>query len=147
MNNKYSQLFVCFKTVFEIVFKEKVNESDEIVERLCLDDEVIVASLKLTGDYPGVLIMVLPKDKIESIAGLLLKRFSIDIPLESKIVFDEVLNMCAGNLVTQLKLIGKNINISVPDKRRDYCQISDKVYAYRISTKDKYIFKFCIPLS
>ena len=146
MENKYSELFTCFKNVFETVFDEQVKESKEIVENVCLDNEVIVASLKLTGDFPGVLIMVLPVDRVDDIAMHMLERFSVKAPLKNKIIFDEILNMCAGNLATQLKLIGKDIKISVPDKEKDYCKYSDKVYAYKISTKDQSMFKFCLPL-
>ena len=147
MINKYSELFACFRSVFESVFNEQVNESKEVVEAVCLGDEIIVASLKLSGDLPGVLNMVLRKEEVDTVAKRMLKRFSIDIPLENNIVFDEVLNICAGNLATKLKQMGMDINISVPDKTKEHCSEADVVYSYRISTKDHYIFKFCIPLS
>ena len=84
---------------------------------------------------------------MDAVAGLMLKQFGVEGPFEDDVIFPEILNICAGNLATELKNRNREIAISPPENPYGFAPDTEDVRYIQIIADDCVMFKFCIYLT
>ena len=101
--------------VLERVFNLQLSEETCMHNPAPCAGEQAVASLSFScSDFTGTLAMVLRDDEQQHIFAYLLKRFD-SMAYDSKpLLFSEVLNICAGNFLTELNRQDSIYQLSAP---------------------------------
>lgn len=137
-------IFDIFEKVLINVLNLNIAKKNKTKEPACIDEEQTVAALEFFGDYSGYILMVLCKKDQDKISADIMKRFSIDIPLENSQIFAEVLNIYAGNLITEFLFCSKNINIYSPEKSFEHFSSLKSTHAFKYWTDTGDYYKFSL---
>lgn len=89
-----------------------VNITSVIVSGEININDKAVASLCICGDITAYVTLFIAECDISNAANLIIKRFGIGVPVQDNLVFAEMLNIFAGNLVTEL-YNKHNISLSI----------------------------------
>lgn len=107
----------CNEKVLENVFGTKVTRSElhRSIDRDGLFEDDVVASIQVEGNYTGQVAFIIPKEGIPKVIALILRKYEVDIPVKERVVFAEMINIFAANLITCLLPYGIVLSISPPD--------------------------------
>ena len=131
-----------FRGLAEDVLNNIFNPAGTLIANTNVPDfEIgnIVASLRFFGDISGHITLAVRECDVPVIADLIIKRFGIGLPVPDELVFAELINMFAGNVVTELnKKYGIKLSITVPDT--DFTVDHTLEHIITVSTGEKTVY-------
>jgi len=132
-----------FRGISESVIENILNPSGTLVKNIGAPErktENIVASLRFFGDVSGHITLAVHECDVPVVTDLIIKRFGIGLPVADELVFAELINMFAGNIVTELsKRYGMKLSITAPDTDFSADHTLEQIMTVRTADKTVYL--------
>ena len=132
-----------FRGISESVIENIFNPAGTLPANAAVPDFAIgniVASLRFFGDISGHITLAVRECDVPVVTDLIIKRFGIGLPVADELVFAELINMFAGNIVTELsKRFGMKLSITAPDTDFSADHTLEQIMTVRTADKTVYL--------